>query len=212
MRALAAVTALALALSACADSTNGATTSAPAVTTTTLAATTTSPPAATTTTTTTQPPTVGTPQTDDFTSSDYPGSGPVAFLTEVRTESYSTYTRIVFEFAGDAAPEFTIRQSDQPVLASPSGEPIDLEGSRALLVSLAPASGVDLSGDAPVIIYNGPDRIAIDASAVHEVVKTEDFEAHMSWAVGLDAVLPFSFTTLADPTRLVIDIHTEDSP
>ena len=216
MRALAATAALALALTACAGTTDDATTTTADPGATTTVAPTTAPPTTvaptttTTTTTTTAPPTVGEPQTDAYTSDGYPGSGTPAFLTEVRTETYETFTRVVFEFNGEAAPEFTIEYVDRPVIASPSGNEVELAGDEALTIALAPASGVDLSGDEPVVTYTGADRLDIDSEFVSEMVKTEDFEAHLSWAIGTDDRYPFSFSTLPDPMRVIVDIHTAD--
>lgn len=207
--------ALSLVLTACGGAATGdsTTTVAPGTTiveptsTTTVAttSTTTAP-----TTTVTAPPMVGTPQTDAYQSDAFPGAGDTAFLTTVRTETYDTFTRIVFEFDG-ATPEFRIEYLDGEPLASPSGNPLDIEGNAFLSVIMAPAAGVDLSGDEPVVTYEGPDRISIDANAITQLVKSEDFEATLGWVVGLDSERPFSFTTLGDPHRLVIDIEVDTS-
>lgn len=143
-------------------------------------------------------------------SAGYPGSGPTAFLTDLRTETYDDYTRLVFDF-DRSPPEFRIEYGEAPVLASPSGLEVDLEGTAFLSVALAPASGVDLSGEEPVVVYDGPERLTIGSPTITDLVKTEDFESHMTWVLGLDAVVPFSFSTLDDPPRLVIDIHEEGS-
>lgn len=164
----------------------------------------------TTTTTTTEPPappSVGEPRTDAHVSAGYPGAGPTAFLTDLRTETYDDFTRLVFEF-DTSTPEFRIEYVEGPVLASPSGIEVDLEGTAFLSVALAPASGVDLSGEKPVVIYDGPERLTMGSATLTDLVKTEDFESHMTWVLGLDASsVPYSFSTLDDPPRLVIDIH-----
>ncbi|MBT8207479.1 MAG: hypothetical protein KJO18_04330, partial [Acidimicrobiia bacterium] len=137
-------------------------------------------------------------------------AGETAFLTTVRTETYNTFTRIVFEF-DDATPEYRIEYLDGEPLASPSGNPLDIEGNAFLAITMAPAAGVDLSGDEPVVTYEGPDRISIEADDITELVKSEDFEATLGWVVGLESEQPFSFTTLDDPHRLVIDIEVDVS-
>lgn len=204
MRLLTAATAVVLMLTACGDGDGGATT-----TTTSEPSTTTSTVATTPSTTTTAPPIVGDVQVDPYESAEYPGTGSPGYLTEVRTEAYDEFTRIVFEFDA-VVPEFKLRYTEAPVVASPSGEPVDIAGDQFLLISLAPASGVDLSGDEPVKTYTGPDRFGIDGAGVHEMVKTEDWESHMTWAVGIEEAVPFSFTTLEQPARVVVDIHTVD--
>jgi hypothetical protein len=40
---------------------------------------------------------------------------------------------------------------------------------------------------------------------VREVVRTGDFEAVLTWAIGVNGRTPFAVTTLREPDRLVID-------
>lgn len=214
IRYIATSLALALTLTGCADGETGSTTAttAPATTTSTAATTTTRPAAPTTLdpSTTTAPPTVGEAQTDAFATSAFPGSGAPALLQEVRTETYDSFTRLVYEFE-TAIPEYRIEYLDGPVRASPSGQEVDLAGSEFLAITMAPAAGVDLSGDQPVVTYEGPDRIEIGAGAISQIqmVKTEDFESHLTWVLGLDRRLPFSFSTLDAPPRVVVDLHSQ---
>lgn len=211
MRRLTAVVSFALALTACGgdgtsdpDGDPGTSTSDAPVTTTTTSSAPDDP------STTTSPPVVGRPQTEAFTSDGYPANGTPGFLTAVRTETYDPFARLVFEFDGPV-PEFALEYVDRPIVQSPSGQPVDIVGDVMLTVSMTPATGVDLSGDEPVETYTGPERLEIDAEVVNELVQTEDFESHMTWVVGLDEVVPFSFSTLEDPARFVVDIHTSDS-
>lgn len=174
-------------------------------TTTSQASTTTS---TTSTTTSTTIPSVGEPRNDEYQSEGFPGTGEVAFLTDIEIATHVGYDRVVFEF-DEATPEFRIRYVEPPVQESPSGQEIEVEGSSFLEIVMSPATGVDLSGEEFEETYTGPDRFQPeDAPAIQEVVRTEDFEAVMAWVLGLDSEYPFSFTTLDDPHRLVIDIHT----
>lgn len=145
----------------------------------------------------------------DYATAAYPGEGTPTYLEAVRTETYHSFTRVIFEF-DSVAPEFQIQYVEPPVVASPSGEELNLQGDAALLVSMAPASGVDLTGAAPVIRYTGPDRIELEGDLANEVVAAEDWENHMTWAIGLDEMLPYSFSTLEEPARLVVDLHLAD--
>jgi hypothetical protein len=40
---------------------------------------------------------------------------------------------------------------------------------------------------------------------VREIVRTGDFEAVLTWAVGLDLVRSFRVLTLENPARIVVD-------
>lgn len=219
---LASFVALALVVGACGDAagdgtttTTVPTTSPGDATTTTARATTTTADASTTTTsegttTTTDEPLdpVGEPQTDPLITDGFPGTGETAFLTDARLGRHEGFERLVLEF-DEAAPEYRIEYIDGPVIESPSGQEIEVEGDTYLMVTMSPATGFDLSGDAPEDTYQGPDRFAsADTLAIEEVVKTEDFENVMSWVIGMDDILPFGVTVLENPFRLVIDIRT----
>jgi hypothetical protein len=61
-------------------------------------------------------------------------------------------------------------------------------------------------GDELVRTYTGPKRLAPpeDAHFVRELVKSGDFEAVVTWVIGLDERRPFT-TRVAD-SRLVVEI------
>lgn len=171
--------------------------------------TTTSTLAPTTTTQAPDPEPVGEPMITDYATPGYPGTGDVSYLEAVLTETYAGFTRVVFEFDA-GTPEFKVQYAGTPVVASPSGQELDLEGDAALVISLAAASGVDLTGAAPVVTYSGPDRLELEGASVFEIVKAEDFENHMMWAIGMSEQLPYSFSVLTEPSRVVFDIHLAD--
>ena len=54
--------------------------------------------------------------------------------------------------------------------------------------------------------YTGPDRVRGDTSVVTEVVRTGDFEANLSWAIGVRREVPFRVTVLDGPARVVVDL------
>ena len=133
-----------------------------------------------------------------------PKARSTALLTGVRTGSHDGFERIVFEFAGDARPGYQVEWVDGPVAARGSGKIVDVAGSRRLRIVFEPASGIDLeTGD---ITYVGPNRMVADGSPVLEVVRTDDFEAVMTWVASTDRVAPFRVLTLSDPTRVVVDV------
>lgn len=134
-------------------------------------------------------------------------SGPTASLVAVRTGIGEGTQRIVFEFAGDAAPGWQVGYEPLPVLADPTGDPVPLTGSVALVVRMTPAATVNLDDGSFTPTYEGPRQLAVEGgSPAGELVLTGDFEGLMTWAVGLDARVPFAVDTLASPARLVIDL------
>ncbi|CAN5841800.1 hypothetical protein BH23ACT10_BH23ACT10_39720 [soil metagenome] len=141
-------------------------------------------------------------------SPDFPGGDGIAYLTRAEIGRHQSFDRVVWEFDGPV-PSYRVGYVDGPVAEAGSGDPIELDGGAVIQVIFSLASGVDLSGSDPVQIYEGPQRIAgssAGATTVTEIAQTGDFEATLSWAVGLSAVAPFTVTALTDPSRVVIDI------
>jgi hypothetical protein len=137
------------------------------------------------------------------------GSGTgFGLLTAVRLGAHSGFDRVVFEFRG-ARPGFDVRYVDPPIVADGSGEPVPVDGSAFLRVRMEPASGFDL--DAGTVVFTGPDRISgasAGTAAVREVVRSGDFEAVLTWVIGVRARVGFRVTTLSAPSRLVVDLQT----
>jgi hypothetical protein len=104
----------------------------------------------------------------------------VALLSGVRAES----GRVTFAFA--SAPErVEIRRATaRELVQDGSGRRVRVRGAAFLVVRFEPASGYDLA--AGHATYDGPPRIAA-AGPIQEVVRLGDFEAVLTWAIGLDA-------------------------
>jgi hypothetical protein len=133
-------------------------------------------------------------------------SGDAAQLTDVRTGRQSCADRIVFDFAG-VAPGATVQYSPGPFTFGESGQPITIDGAAFLQLTLAPASGVDLTKpDAPAT-YTGSAQIVPHGLAhVREIRRLSDFEGQMVWVIGLDSVRQFTEAQLAGPARVYVDI------
>ncbi len=135
------------------------------------------------------------------------GPSPGSQLVDVRLGSTDGFDRLVFEFDGPV-PGYHIRYVELPVVADPSGVPVDLEGDRAIGVRLAFTSTVDLDGDPT---YTGPRRFTPGFARMAEVVATGDFERVLNWAIGVNGTPGFSVSVLEDPHRVVIDLGAGSS-
>ena len=132
----------------------------------------------------------------------------VAYLTTVRAGRHPGFDRVVWTFDGPM-PAYRVGYTRRPIAEDGSGTPIEVDGEAVLQLILTPASGTDLSGETPRPVYGGARRLAgarFGTTVVREIVETGDFEATMSWVVGLERAAPFAVMELSDPTRLVIDI------
>lgn len=139
-----------------------------------------------------------------------PGTAP-AYLTDVRVGGHDGFDRVVLEFENGGTSEFQVAYEDPPIRSAGEGAEVAIDGEAFLVLRLLSASGVAFgrgAADGYEETYTGPARVTGDTSVVTEAVRTGDFEATLSWAVGLDRRVPFSVTVLTDPLRLVVDLRS----
>src|SRR5438874_12286218 len=119
-----------------------------------------------------------------------------AHLVAVRAARQQGLDRVVFEFQAQA-PGYRIAYATSPVMNT-EGREVAVPGAAKLVVHLEQATGADT--------YTGPASVTPQGTTqVEELARVEDFEAVLSWVVGVRTKVPFRVTTLASPPRLVID-------
>jgi hypothetical protein len=174
------------------------------------------PPAAGTTTTTA--PTATAEQTDPLAGAGTsivvaPSTAKAtALLERVAVGHHEGYDRVVFQFRDEGLPGYRIEYVEPPLKEDGSGDPVDISGNAFVVVRMEPASGFDLNTGEGELVYKGPKRLegsSAGATVVKEVVRTGDFEAVLSWAVGLDSKVPFRVTTATSPSRLIVDFKNQ---
>ena len=131
-----------------------------------------------------------------------PGDGPVSLLVSVRAARHEGFDRVVWELDG-SMPGAHVEYVDQPVRACGSGEPVPLPGDAWLEVRMSPANAHTDAGRATI----AERRRATGLPVVLEIVQTCDFEAVVSWVLGVRSPEPFRLTRLDDPSRLVVDVR-----
>ena len=137
---------------------------------------------------------------------DFPGSNAPAVLVAVRVGRHEGYDRVVFEFRpGDGLPGYLVGYMALPIGADPSDLPIALAGDHALVVRMQ-AAGRFTFDDGATLVYQGPTRLGGTGAAVTEVVLRGDFEALLSWVIGVRGARPFRVFTLDGPPRVVVDV------
>lgn len=135
-----------------------------------------------------------------------PKNTETALLTAVRAARQEGFDRVVFEFA-NAVPGYRIGYVERPITEDGSGEEVSVSGDAVLEVRMRNASGADLSKEGAPLTYTGPTRITPPTPQVTELVRTGDFEATLTWAVGVRDKVDLRVTTLESPPRLVIDLR-----
>ena len=124
-------------------------------------------------------------------------------LVAVRAGRHAGFDRVVFEFRGGVPSTRRIRYVDQ-LTEDASGKAVSLAGGANLEVVFDGANAHD-GGGRPTV---SPRRFSPGFTALQEVAQTGDFEAVVSYGLGVDRQRPFKVSTLGGPSRLVIDIQT----
>ena len=140
---------------------------------------------------------------------DGPHPTQTMLLTDVRIASRNCVDRVEFAFrkAEPGPPGFRVAYlpGERALVEDGSGNPIAVDGTAYLVVRFEPAATADLSGEELVPTYTGPRRLAAAAGThVREVVKSGDFEAVLTWVIGVSEQRPFR-TTVSD-SGLVVEI------
>jgi hypothetical protein len=127
-------------------------------------------------------------------------------LVEIRAGHHPGFDRLVFEFEGPLPERTSVRWAER-ITNDPSGLPVAVQGHAYLNVIMA---HVTAHKDTPgwVTTY-GPRRRAYDLPNIAHVVAAGDFEAYVSFGVGLMKRTEILRTArLRDPSRYVIDVST----
>jgi hypothetical protein len=170
------------------------------------------PPPATTTVTTTTETSGGVDPLEGAGTNPVDGeatSDETALLERVAIGRHEGFDRVVFQFRNHV-PGYHVAYVQPPLKEDGSGNVVQVKGSAFVEVRMEPASGFDLATGEGELVYKGPKRIdggAAGTSVVREVVRTGDFEAVLTWAIGLDAKVDFRVTTTESPARLIVDFR-----
>ncbi len=133
-------------------------------------------------------------------------------LTDVRVGAHDGYDRIVFEFtepkpnpAGNGGiPHYEIRAAKPPFTQDPSDMPIEVYGDSFVQLVVQGATGYDFDGNPT---YGGSRVLTPGFGTLAQAAQSGDFEATLSWIMGLSRSTCWNVQELHNPDRLVIDFH-----
>jgi hypothetical protein len=132
----------------------------------------------------------------------------VALLTSVSAQDMGTFDRVTFTFDKGTPTILSAVYEVGPAVFSPSGQPVvpPIPGVR-LVITMSNAADEDLTTNPVVVTYPGPFRFAANLPNVTELVQLQDFEATLTWAIGVnDANVTAASQVLFGPTRVQVDI------
>ena len=103
--------------------------------------------------------------------------------TDIRTGGHECFERVVLELGGSGElPGFQVQYEPDPILDSPSGEPVEVAGEATLVLSVG-AWMPDIEGNG----YQGPlEFVPTNVVNIEELQQIENFEGQNAWAIGLD--------------------------
>jgi hypothetical protein len=122
----------------------------------------------------------------------------VAIRAAHHADTTPKYDRVVFEFS-DPLPRLRIEYVEY-LLTDGSGFPMPVAGNAILRVQLEPAQAHNESGHDTV-----PGCISTHLPLVKEIVGSGDFEAVVTYGIGVACKAHTRILTLENPNRLVID-------
>jgi hypothetical protein len=134
---------------------------------------------------------------------------PTMYLTDLEVEVEDCAERVTFKFEpSDPGPGYDVSYQPAEVAQSQdgSGKTLEIAGEAFLVVRMFPAMTAKIEGEDVEPTYDGPRSIPAptDAKMLREVAMTGDFEAQVTWVIGLDEKRPFTATASDD--ELVVEI------
>ena len=137
----------------------------------------------------------------------------VALLTDVQAQDMGDFDRVTFTFEGGVPTILEADYFDGPAALQPSDQLLSppLAGPPRLQITMGGASSFDTSVDPAVPSYTGPKRFSPNLPKVVELAQVQDFEATLSWDIGLRGQeVTATARVLNGPTRVVVDIPHDD--
>lgn len=129
---------------------------------------------------------------------------PRANIVDVRVGTHDGYDRAVVEFVG-GLPEVFVERATPPFVQDGSGNPLDVEGTSFLRVTLR---GGTKQTDEGTSSYEGPRDFSTEFPMLVHFIEGGDFEAQSTWYVGLAEEACVRVLALdEEEPRLVIDVE-----
>jgi hypothetical protein len=131
-----------------------------------------------------------------------PYTGPdQAHLQRIAVGSHTGYDRLVLYFGTDAVPPFTVTPQDSATFRQdPSDLPVTLKGTSGVRVVVHDTVRANQTVEDLLPLY----------PAIRQVRGIGDFEAVVSYGVGVLGPARVHVTTLSSPSRLVVDVAWPD--
>jgi len=138
----------------------------------------------------------------------WPDDGPPGVLAAISTQRFPDHDRVVFQFHGATPPEVTIRYASR-ITEDPSDQPVPLVGEAFVAVVFRGArldTAAVESDPSKVVRYAGPTRLTPRYPVLQELAVSGDFEAVLSFGLGLSAVARLDTSAPAGSGSVILDL------
>jgi hypothetical protein len=130
---------------------------------------------------------------------------PVALLTRVRVATGAGCDHVTFVFRSRPLWVSARYEKRSALVEDGSGRHVRVAGAAFLVLRFRPASGFDLSRAGDEATYRGARRIRPrGARVVRELVRLGDYEATLTWALGLAQRRPYLLLRIGSSVSVVI--------
>lgn len=129
-------------------------------------------------------------------------SSPLPRVINLSYAQHQTFDRVVIRIRGPLPGG--IARYQRTFSYDPSGLPVPIHGTSGLQVTLTPAYGHDAAGHN---LYVGPRLARPRFPTLRALAYTGDSEGQVTFAFALDHRAPYRVSTLASPSRIVIDFR-----
>lgn len=132
------------------------------------------------------------------------GEATQLIIDDVRVGLQDGYDRVVLDLSGTGEVGWMVQYAEEPTMDG-SGFPVDLAGSKVLLVTaqgMAYPEPGDTAYDPGLLLIDGG-----DLQQVSEILRGGPFEGQVQVFIGTQEQAPFRVFRLSGPERLVIDIQ-----
>jgi len=136
-------------------------------------------------------------------------TGTGGLLTSVTAQNMGTFDRVTFTFEKGPPNILSAVWEAGPAVFVTSGQPVvpPIAGAARLVITMSPAADEDLTSNPLVVTYPGPFRFSANLPNVTELVQLQDFEATLTWAIGVnDPRVTAVSQVLFGPSRVQVDI------
>lgn len=126
---------------------------------------------------------------------------PVATLVDVRSARHADFDRVVFEY--DRLPGLHTEYIDRPVRQCGSGNVVRIAGDGWLEVRMQPARAHTDEGEPTIADRERMPNLPL----LSELELTCDFEADVTWVLGVESPNRYRVLELRSPPRVVVDVR-----